>query len=171
MDLKQRLELGHSKVHTDEIVDYVSGNPTRFKQLVEVYVKGPFRITQRAAWPLSICVEKWPYLAEPHLKTLLNILHKPGIHHALKRNTMRLLQFIEIPKRYHGKIADLCFAYLQDRQVPVAIRVFSMTVLSDIAKAHPEMKRELKLILEDELPFGTAAFRVRGLKVLKHLMA
>ncbi len=58
MDLKKRLDLGQSKTQTYELVDYVNGIPNRFKELVEVYLKGPYRTTQRAAWPLSICVEK-----------------------------------------------------------------------------------------------------------------
>ena len=169
MDLKKRLDLGHSKTQTNEIVDYVNGIPNRFKELVEVYLKGPYRTTQRAAWPLSICVEKWPYLIDPHLKKLLDFLQKPGTHDAVRRNTMRLLQFIEIPKSYHGRVADICFEYLQDPTVAVAIRVFSMTVLTNIIRDQPDMKKELRLILEDQLPYGTAAFKNRGMKVLKTL--
>ena len=41
MDLKKRLDLGQSKTQTNEIVDYVNGIPNRFKELVEVYLKGP----------------------------------------------------------------------------------------------------------------------------------
>ena len=169
MDLKKRLDLGQSKTQMNQIVDYVNGVPIRFKELVEVFLNGPYRTTQRAAWPLSICVEKWPYLIDPHLKRILNSLQKPDIHDAVKRNTMRLLQFIVIPKRYHGSVANLCFHYLQDPKVAVAIRVFSMTVLLNISQDEPDIKKELKLILEDHLPFGTAAFKSRGTKVLRVL--
>ena len=169
MDLKKRLDLGQSKTQTNQIVDYVNGIPIRFKELVEVFLNGPYRTTQRAAWPLSICVEKWPYLIDPHLKKILDSLQKPGIHDAVKRNTMRLLQFILIPKRHHGRVGNLCFDYLQDPKVAVAIRVFSMTVLANISVDQPDIKKELKLILEDHLPFGTAAFKSRATKVLKAL--
>lgn len=169
MDLKKRLELGHSKMQTCEIVDYVNGRPNRFKELIEVYKKGPYRITQRAAGPLSKTVEKWPYLIDPHIKELLNFLRKQGVHDAVKRNTMRLLQFVDIPKQHHGQVADLCFEYLQNPKVAVAIRVFAMTVLTRIIREQVDLKRELRLILEDQLPYGTAAFKNRGLKVLKEL--
>lgn len=167
MDLKKRLELGQSKQQTSELVDYVNGKPDRFKELVDVSLKGPYRITQRAAWPLSIAVEKWPYLIDPHLKILIKFMRKTGVHDAVKRNTMRLLQFIELPKRFHGEVADLCFMYLQDSNVAVAIRVFSMTVLQKIIADQPDLKNELKMILEDQLPYGTAAFKNRAMKVLK----
>lgn len=169
MNLKKRLELGQSKSQTQEIVEYVDGRPNRFKLLVEVYKKGPFRLTQRAAWPLTICVERWPYLIDPHLKMLLSFLHKPGIHDTVTRNTIRLLQYVEIPKRFQGKVADHCFRYLQDRKVAVAIRVFSITVLNNISRDQPALKDELRLILEDQISQGSAAFRSRGLKVLKEI--
>ena len=71
MDLKKKLNLGHSRLQTNEIVDYVNGSPDRFNKLINVYLNGPYRITQRAASPLSVCVERWPYLVDPHVKTLL----------------------------------------------------------------------------------------------------
>ena len=169
MDLKKRLNLGQSKMQTHEVVDYVNGIPNRFKELIEVFLAGPYRVTQHAAWPLSICVEKWPYLIDPHLGKVLKALGKPGIHDAVTRNTMRLLQFIDIPKRYRGAVAELCFAYLQNPKQAVAIRVFSMSVLANICVHEPELKQELKIILEDQLPFGTAGFKSRATKVLKML--
>ncbi len=169
MDLKKRLELGQSKSQTNEIVEYVDGRRDRFKLLVEVYKEGPFRLTQRAAWPLTICVEKWPYLLDPHFKTLLNFLHDPHVHDAFIRNTFRLLQYVDVPKRFQGEVADHCFRYLQDRKVAIAIRVFSMTVLNNITRGQPELRNELKLILEDQILQSSAAFRSRGRKVLKEI--
>src|SRR5262245_55714839 len=138
MDLKKRLKLGQSKTLTLEIVDYVNGSPIRFKKLVEIYLHSHFRITQRVAWPLTYCVERWPYLIYPHLKKLLQFMNKPDVHDAVKRNTMRMLQFIEIPKRYHGAVADLCFEYLQNRKATVALRVFSITALWNIIQDQPD---------------------------------
>ena len=161
--------MGQNKAQTCELVDYVNGKPNRFKELVDIYLKGPYRITQRAAWPLSIAVEKWPYLIDPHLKNILKFLRKKEVHDAVKRNTMRLLQFIELPKRFRGEVADLCFMYLQDPKVAVAIRVCSMTVLQKVIQDQPDLKTELKMILEDQLPYGSAAFKNRAMKVLRSL--
>jgi hypothetical protein len=44
-----------------------------------------------------------------------------------------------------------------------------MTVLANIIDDQPDMKKELKLILEDQLPYGSAAFKSRGNKVLKKI--
>jgi hypothetical protein len=169
MDLKKMLQKGHSKTLRNAIVEYIGANPTRFKALVEVYLKGPYEITQRAAWPLSVCVEQEPSLIYPHLRKVLKFLQVPDIHDAVKRNTMRLLQFVEIPRRYHGEVIELCFEYIQNPKVAVAIRVCSMTVLSRIIEGQPDLIKEFKILLEDQLPYGSPAFISRAKKVMQEM--
>jgi hypothetical protein len=169
MNLLKSLLKEHSKAMTHQIVDYVGSSPERFGELVNLFLEGPYRVTQRAAWPLSYCVRNHPELIRPHLKKVLDHLKKPGIHNAVKRNTVRLLQEIKIPKNLQGKVADVCFDYLSNPKEPIAVRVFSMTVLANIAKENPALKNEIIPIIEDQLPFGSAGFRSRGMKVLKRL--
>lgn len=168
MDLRKEVLKEHSRVQAHKIADYVGSNAQRFEALIEVYLAGPYRVTQRAAWPLSLCVEQHSALIGPHLKKVLDYLKKPGIHDAVKRNTMRLLQLITIPKRNQDQVVNLCFDYLLRKQEPVAVKAFSMTVLSKIIHDKPELQQELKIILEDQLPFATPAFRSRAMKILKN---
>jgi hypothetical protein len=169
MDIRREILREHSKAQTNKIVKYVGKSPQRFKALVDVFLTGPYRATQRAAWPLAYCAENFPALVRPHLKAILGHLKKPGIHDAVKRNTVRLLQFIEIPEKYQGQVANICFQYLRDTREPVAIRVFSMTVLADIARHNPELNPEIVVLIEDQLPYASAAFHSRAKKVLKVL--
>ncbi|WP_143165108.1 hypothetical protein [Chryseolinea serpens] len=97
----------------------------------------------------------------------MDFLNKPGIHHAVKRNTLRLLQYIELPKRLQGRVADLCFQYLQGKGEPIAVKAFSLTVLQRILEEQPELGSELKIIIEDQLAYASPAFRSRAMKVLK----
>lgn len=169
MDIRKILSKEHSKFQTLQIVDYVGVSKERFKQLINIYLAGPYRITQRAAWPLSYCVERHPELIVPHLKVVLDFLEKPGTHVAVRRNTIRLLQYIEIPRRFHARLINLCFAYLTSKKEPVAVKVFSMSVLAHLAKESPEIRKELKIIIEDQLPYGSAGFKSRAKKVLKEI--
>ncbi len=169
MNLLKSILKEHSRAMTHQIVDYIGSSPARFRELVNLFLAGPYRVTQRAAWPLSYCVRNHPDLIKPHLKKVLDHLKKTGIHDAVKRNTVRLLQDIKIPKSLQGRAADVCFEYLSNPKEPIAIRVFSMTVLANIAKENPELKNEIIPIIEDQLPYGSAGFRSRGMKVLKEL--
>ncbi|WP_276372091.1 hypothetical protein [Chryseolinea sp. H1M3-3] len=98
MDLKKRLELGRSGTQTSEIVEYVSGKPKQFKELLEVFMEGRYRQSQTAAMPLTICVKQWPYLIDPHIKTLIKILGHSSTPPAIVRNIIRLFQVFDISK-------------------------------------------------------------------------
>jgi hypothetical protein len=169
MDIKKELLKAHSLSQTNKVVRYIGNDEARFAELIRIFLDGPYRLTQRAAWPLSVTVENHPELVEKHLKSLLDFLSKKDIHDAVKRNVLRLLQFIELPARSHGKLAELCFGYLADRKEPIAIRVFAMSVLTRLAKKHPALKTELTVLIEDEWPYASPAFISRGRKVLKQL--
>ena len=169
MDLKAAILKEHSKTQTTKIVNYVGNNPKRFAELVKLFLAGPYRVTQRAGWPLSNCVESHPHLIRPHLKSILLFAKKPGVHDAVKRNTVRLLQFIEIPNKLQAQVADVCFGFLLNKKEPIAVKCFSMTVLGSIALVNPELKREVSIIIEDQLPYATPGFIVRAKRVLKSL--
>ena len=65
MNLVETITNEHSKAQCDKIVKYIGCDRSRFAQLVKVFLSGPYRITQRAAWPLSYCVELHPELVRP----------------------------------------------------------------------------------------------------------
>ncbi len=169
MNLIKEIEKEHSKAQCDNIVRYVGEDPKRFSDLVDAFLNGPYRITQRSAWPLSYCVEYHPELVKPHLKRILAYAMKSGVHVSVKRNTTRLLQFIVVPKSLQALVADLAFTLLQDNKETIAVRVFAMTVLSNLVTEIPELRNELVLLIEDQLPYAGPAFRSRGTKVLKEL--
>lgn len=167
MDLRVALSKSSAKDNLRKIADYVGNSAMRFKVLVEVYQKGPYRITQRAAHVISLCVETHPVLVTPHLHTLLAMLEADDVPVAIQRNTLRLLQYCDIPRRFHGTLIDRCFGYLQNRSAPVAVRAFSMTVLQRLIEKEPDLKKELQIILEDELPYASPGFVSRARKILQ----
>lgn len=168
MDIKKELLKEHSKRQTTKIVNYIGNSPVRFKVLVKNFLDGPYRVTQRAAWPLSYCVQEHPNLINPHLKSILKMLDKKDAHVAVKRNIMRLLQDIEIPRQLYGILTDKCFM-LMDPKETIAVRVFSMSVLAKIAKQEPDLKKELRIVIEDQLPYASAGFLSRAKKVLREI--
>lgn len=169
MNLVKVILYEHSKPQMEKITRYVGNDPKRFAELVDVFLAGPYRVTQRASWPLSYCVEYNPSLIKPHLKMILNYLYKEGEHVAVKRNILRLLQYITIPRSLQAKTINLCFDFLNNPKEPIAVRVFAMTVLGNLAKENEDLKNEIIMVIEDQLPYGSAGFLSRGKKVLKQL--
>lgn len=147
----------------------MGSNQQRFDELFSLFLNDENRVMQRAAWPVSYCVMADPSLISNHWKRFINNLKKPGLHDAVKRNSVRLMQDINIPGKYQGEVMDICFRYLESPTEPLAVKVFSMSVLANLANVYPEIKGELKLVIEDQLPHQTAGFKSRAKKVLKQL--
>lgn len=166
MDIRQALMTEHSKQQTMAIVEYIGEDPKRFAELMKVFFAGDYRLTQRAAWPMNYCAELHPKLILPYLPKLLDCLEREDMHDAVRRNVVRLLQYIEIPKRLTGKVYSHCIDLLDDADQPAAVRAFAMTVATRIAKSEPDLINELRLIVSKHLPHATAAFRARAKQVL-----
>lgn len=169
MDLEQAILKEHSKEQCQRIVRYVGKDKKKFAELMKLFLEGEYRVTQRAGWPLSYCVEAHPELIQPYFKQILDYLEKKDVHEAIPRNIVRLLQHVEIPKRMQGRAMNTCFQFIAEPTTPVAIKAFSLTVLDNLSKSYPEIKPELKLIIEERWEHETAAFRSRAKKILKTL--
>lgn len=171
MNLMNALKKANSRQSTDAIIRWVGKDQARFGQLLEQFLAGSPPIQVRAAWPTSYCVERHPELAKPHLGRLVQQLRKPGLHEAVKRSIVRLLQFVEVPRRLQGAVANACFSYVGDPTEATAIRVFSITVADNLTRSNPDLQRELRLILEEQLPYASAGFISRAKKILKRYSA
>ncbi len=166
MELRKEILKEHSKAQCTKIVKWVGNSQQRFDELFSLFLNDEYRVVQRAAWPVSNAVMAYPSFINSHWKELINNLKKPNLHGAVKRNSIRLLQDMEIPKKHHGQLMNICFTYLESPTEELAVKVFSMTVLGNLAKSYPEIIPELKLLIEDQLPHQTAGFKSRAKKVL-----
>ena len=169
MDLKAALLKEHSKKQCELITNYIGNDKKKFAELMSIFFKGEYRITQRAAWPISYCVRYHPELIKPYFGRLFKMLDKKGTHDSVGRNILRLLQDVEIPKRFHGYVMNKCFEIISSVEKPIAFKAFSLTVLGNLTKEYPEIKQELKLIIQERWDYETAAFHSRARKLLKKL--
>jgi len=82
------------------------------------------------------------------------------------RNIVRILEEISIPEAYHGEVLNSCFRCIENPSTPAAIKAFSLTTLFNIPAYYPEIKQELKLIIEESWGTETPAFKSRGRRIL-----
>ncbi len=166
MNIRDELLKVHSKAQAEKIVAYVGEDQVRFAELMKFMMGPVYRLTQRAAWPVSYCIQRHPELIKPYWGKLAGQLEREDAHVAVRRNVARLLQFVEIPKRYQGRIFDACYHLFADPAQPVAVRVFSMTVAANIARDKPELLAELRLVAAGNPQADTAGIRSRCRRVL-----
>jgi hypothetical protein len=168
-NLREQILKEHSKAQCTKIVNWVGANQQRFDELFTLFLNDKYRVVQRAAWPVSYCVIAHPNFISKHWGRFIKNLQKPNLHNAVKRNSIRLLQNIAIPQKYQGQIMNICFKYVESTAEAVAIKAFSLTVLSNLAQQYPEILPEIKLLIEEQLGRQTAAFKSRAKVFLKEV--
>jgi hypothetical protein len=168
MELREEILKEHSKKQSEKIKAWVGADKGRFATLLHLFLHDEYRVVQRAAWILSMIAETHPELIRPHLKKLVTRMNDEGVHVAVKRNVVRLLQYFDIPKQLHSEVINTCFSMLADPKETVAVRCFSMTVLDNLSKTYPEIRQELRLVINDILEHDpTAGLIARAKQVLK----
>ena len=157
----------HSRAQCNKIVKYVGTDKDRFSALMKLFLGKEYRVTQRAGWPISYCVQHHPELIKPYYKKILDYLENPNVPEAVARNTVRLLQHVDIPEAHHGRVMTVCFNFIQSNETAIAVKAFSLRVLENLAKQYPEIVPELKAIILERWDYETAAFKSRGKKILQ----
>lgn len=167
MKLRDTILSCHSKVTCNRIVRWAGHNSARFDQLIGLFLHDEPLVVQRAAWPLSEIVCSHPRLIQPYLGELLRYYIQPGHHDAVRRSTVRMLQWIEIPEAYQGIVMNHCFEFLLSPTEKPGVKAFSLTVLQNLSRIHPDIRQELKTVIHDRWSFETPAFHARAKKILR----
>lgn len=159
----------HSKAQMLRIVHWVGDDRKRFDELISLFLSGEWLISQRAGYPLSTIAIKQHEWVLPYINKLIAFAMRSDQHNAVRRNVMRIFEYISIPRRYHGKVMTMCFNFISSPTEKVAIKAFSLTVLEHMLDEYPAIGSELKVIIEDQWMQQTPAFQSRAKKILLRL--
>jgi hypothetical protein len=184
-DIEPDILVLRSRKQVDRIVRWVGKDKQRFAALMKLYLSRPGgqarrggqvldgdagqddKISRHAAWVVAHCVEQHPNLASPWLKLIVKKNQEPGIHEALRRTGMSVLQYSEIPASLQGTVANVCFSYITELKISIAPRAAAIKVLARIAEHKKELALELRTAVEQMLPYSTPAFRSCARHILK----
>ena len=169
MDYRRELEEGNSKEIWDGIVEHIGSDKKRFSQAMTIFFSEDYRLVQRISQAIGVIGEKQPQLIEPYLPKMVDCLHSDCID-AVKRNILRIFQYVEIPEKSEGKLFDIALTFLTSVDEAIAIKVFSMTTLRKICENHPELSHEIIPTIEIMLSeYKSKGIQSRGNKELKKL--
>ena len=170
MNIREEIlkEKVYSKQLATAISEYACSSTENFEELIKCFLDKEYRVAQRAAWSLSWATRKRPELIHPHISKLVEQLGRKDVHNAVIRNSVRILETIDIPEQFHGEVLNRCFEFIESPSTPVAIKAFSLTTLFNLSVLYPDIKPELKLIIETFYDNESAAFKSRAKKILKN---
>ena len=170
MDIKEALLYEHSKTQRDKILKYIGDDAEKFDVLMVLFFGGEHNVSQRAAWVMSYCAEKYPVIIKPYLVKLVQHLDTNKIHDSIKRNTFRLLQYINVPKKAQGQLLHKCYEYILSKDEPPAIKAFAITVAFNICQQEPDLLNELKVIVDDLLEHSNSPAILSRCKQVKRFL-
>lgn len=168
MNLREQLLKEHSKLNTEKIASFINGDSKLFANLIDLLLNDEWLITQRVSWIVSKCIDKNSNLITPHLERLILNLENDTVHVAVKRNSLRVLTNVNIPENSCGSLINTCFKFLEGDE-PIAVKSFSISVLSNLLPTYPDLANEMRVILENQLPYASPGFKSRANKVLKQI--
>jgi hypothetical protein len=169
MNFREVLMENHSLALMQSIKKYVGDDKKRFGELMKLSLEDKTIIAPRASWAAMHAGDKRQDLLNPWIEKMLKHLSQ-SIHSSVKRNFLRLFQEIVIPEKFRGELIEVCYKFVYSMQEPIAVRVFSLTVICNQVKLHPELKNELEIVVKDLMtPGAPPAIISRGKKILKTL--
>lgn len=169
MKIQEELLKENSRRQADKIARYACQSKENFKELMHYYLSSNRLLAQRASWSGCVAAKMQPELISPYIKDLAKMLPRKDVHNALIRNTLGIFEAIEIPEKHQGKIMQECFNFLEDNSSLPAVKAYSITILFNLSKQHPDIRSELKAVIENIIGHETPAVKSRGKKVLTRL--
>ena len=126
------------------------------------------RLAWHACWIVDTASEDFPDLLADKVPEIIEGLlsTKSG---SLKRHFTRILCRYPIPEKYLGVIVNRSFELLAPSE-PIAVRVFALQLLFNIAQHLPDLKGELISVIESLMDEGgSKGFINRSTKLLQQL--
>lgn len=171
MIIKESLFEEHSKVQAIKIAKYAILSRKNMRELMDCFSSGEYRIAQRAAYSVLWVDKLKPNALKPFIGEIVELLERKDVHVSVIRNSVRILETIDIPEEHHGEVVNACFNFLENPKTPIAVKAFSMTTLFNLTKVYPDILHELILVIEEGWDNETPAFRSRGRKILEYAKA
>lgn len=125
-------------------------------------------IAKRFSWLLSDIALTEPKVLYYVLPFLFQLRDKTSISD-FQYSFSKYWNYCGVPEEHEGEAIDLLFKWIEDPNVSVHIKTNSLNALSKILEKYPDLKNELKIVLEDQLDKNSVSFKRMATKVLMAL--
>lgn len=152
----------------DFISDLIIGKPILLPELLEIIFAKEEPVSRRAAWPLRIISQKDKTIVEPFVPEIIDELESMEIVPILKL-LLAVLVVTDIPKDYQGQLLQITSEILTNKGSSVASLIYSMDIFFKLSVNEPDLLNELKIMLEQLLPYGSPGVKNKSTKLIKRI--
>lgn len=127
-------------------------------------------LSMRISRVLAVCNDKKPQFINSYKNEIFKILLTTD-NHAVIRNLLYIFQTLwkKLNDDQLGKLLDRCFKYLEYTTAETSHRVYAMKIIYELTYVYPELRNDLKNIIEFHYDKGSAGFKACGKNILKKI--
>jgi hypothetical protein len=165
----KKLLYDSSSLTCDVLVQMVYENTLLLKPLLEISFQQEEPWCQRASRVITIAACRFPEIIKPFVTLILANLFELKSE-SVRRNFLKIFADVDVKlsQKEQSLLLDHCIGYLSG-SYPIAVRVYSMEVLFRLSLKHPDLQKELYLIISDQMTDDSVAVKSRGKRILKKL--
>jgi hypothetical protein len=126
------------------------------------------KVATRFSWMLGGIVERDPERVRPVIPYLFR-QRKEILIHNFERSLAKFFALAGIPEEIEGEAVEALFQWLMDPKVLLSTRTFAMAALDKLCHKHPELKNELKIVLEELIQHNEGSLEKKARKILQAL--
>ena len=162
------------RINRDRVADFVLNDTLHFAELISIAFQTTSKIHIKAAWILELVCEQQLHLLIPHLnfftENLKNVCHDSAIRPLSKICNFLAIAYTSkkdtdfknfIHKNHINTIIETGFDWMIGN-TKVATKAYTMNTLFLFGKKYDWVHQELKLLLEQQIPTESAAYKARG---------
>jgi len=164
MDIRTQLLSELSRRNVDYTIFALKNNEDHFGELIRIILHEKDPLPMRASWVVEGITAQYPDMILPYMKDLIRKL-RHFTHPGTLRNILKIFSRMDIDKKYHGQLADICFDWIAEEKKPVAVKVYAMQILARLIRIYPELKNELLELIDQQLPRSSAGFKSCARKI------
>jgi hypothetical protein len=157
-----------SKANLDYIASQVQDKAEAFAAIMEYALNGDPRIAMRASAVAERITREYPDMIHPFVDEIL-IRFNDFPHQGQKRNIMKIFTRMSFPEEQLGKIVDLSFSCVDNVKESIAVQAYSMEIIFNTCVEIPELRKELRFILQERQEYFSSGWQARARIFLKML--
>jgi hypothetical protein len=169
MDIESLLPNTYRKT-ADEAASFILTHPNYLEEIIRLSFSLNRVMAMRSSRVVLLIFNKNPALVQPFIPYILDQLCITQNSSSI-RNLLHL--FIDESENLDdirfGKLIELCFKLLESSSSEIAQRALAMQVLYKISNKIPDIKGELKALIEINYEEGSPAFKSTAKNILKKL--
>lgn len=144
----------------ESFADYFIKNPDQVDPLVNLIIEmEPYPLKEYASWILLHLAKSGKVRLQKYYPELVNVIFKTSDQSVL-RNVVNCISLLEHSTYRESELIDLLISFIQNPKNKVALQVYSIYTLLRFVQLYPELKDEIRQIIELNAEGKSAAYQI-----------